>query len=402
MPLLRPILLTLLLAVGAVVLAACGSDPTATPRPTNTPAPAATATPTSAPGVPTPTPAPAPTATPVPARDLAEYFDGKTITLEVGFSPGGGYDAFARVFAKFAPNHFPGTPRFVVRNIPGGGGERVFKAIYDEDADGTHIAVTHSRFFKRELLGTDVPFLDLDKTIFLGSPSAVATSTAIFVKKDFATTWEEATAKGLTTGATAVGDTGGIAGAFVQALGGPLKVVYGYGGSSEIAAAFDRGEITGSSRGNYTTAPALFPEWIENKSIVPIVAYGAPPEDDPIFVDYVVNQLGAEIPPNIKDVWDATDAQWAVYDATETVNDIASRAFLLKEGTPDDIVAALTEAFQATVEDPGFVAGALALGRVAGYASGEEILAGLKAGKDVLDADPSLVALFAELAGADE
>ena len=76
--------------------------------------------------------------------------------------------------------------------------------------------------------------------------------------------------------------------------------------------------------------------------------------------------------------------------------------FLLKEGTPADIVAVMEEAFKATVEDPGFIAGNLALGRVAAYASGEEILEGLRAGKAVLDADPSLIALFAELAGADE
>jgi tripartite-type tricarboxylate transporter receptor subunit TctC len=393
--------------MGALVFAACGSDPTATPAPTNTPLSAATATPTLVPGEPTPTPQPATptpaaaTATPVPERDMAAYFDNKTITLEVGFSPGGGYDAFSRIFGKFAPKHFPGNPRFLIRNLPGAGGERVLKAIYDEYPDGTHIAVTHSRFFKRELLGTDVPYLDLDKTIFLGSPSAVSTSTAIYVFKDFAMTWEEATEKGLVTGATAVGDTGGLAGAFVQALGGPVKVVYGYGGTSEIAAAFDRREISGSSRGNYSSAASLFPEWVENQSIVPIVQYGAPPEDDPMFVEYMA-QLGVEMPPNIKDVWQATDAQWSVYDATETVNDMTSRTFLLKEGTPADIVAVMKQAFKATVEDPGFIAGNQALGRTAGYASGEEILAGLQAGKAVLDADPSLVSLFAQLAGADE
>ena len=121
----RPLLIMAFLALGALVFAACGTDPTATPRPTNTPKPVPTATPvptptaTLAPGVPTPTPAPTATPsppTPTPSRDMEAYFDGQTIRVTVGFSPGGGYDAFGRLFGAFAAKHFPGTPKFVVRN----------------------------------------------------------------------------------------------------------------------------------------------------------------------------------------------------------------------------------------------------------------------------------------------
>ena len=110
--------LTLLGAVFAVVLAACGGDdPTATPT-----QPPATATPTAtlAPGVPTPTPAPAtptPAATPTPSFDAEAYFKGKTIRLMVGYNPGGGTDAQARFMSKAWSSYIPGKPRMIVTNM---------------------------------------------------------------------------------------------------------------------------------------------------------------------------------------------------------------------------------------------------------------------------------------------
>src|SRR5262249_61143721 len=50
-------------------------------------------------------------------------FKGKTVTILVGTSPGGGYDAYARMLARFLPKHLPGST-VMVKNMTGGGGER--------------------------------------------------------------------------------------------------------------------------------------------------------------------------------------------------------------------------------------------------------------------------------------
>src|SRR5262249_30929090 len=57
-------------------------------------------------------------ATPAAAQD---FYRGKTITIMVGFSPGGGFDINARVLARHLGRHIPGNPAVVVQNMPGAG-----------------------------------------------------------------------------------------------------------------------------------------------------------------------------------------------------------------------------------------------------------------------------------------
>src|SRR5690349_4487293 len=57
-------------------------------------------------------------ATPAVAQD---FYRGKTITVLVGFSPGGGFDINARVLARHIGKHIPGNPTVVIQNMPGAG-----------------------------------------------------------------------------------------------------------------------------------------------------------------------------------------------------------------------------------------------------------------------------------------
>ncbi|MXW30900.1 MAG: hypothetical protein F4Z88_09310 [Chloroflexi bacterium] len=146
----------------SLVLAACGGEePTATPRPAATPTPTAMmaaeptptammteeATPTPLPeGVTaapaTPTPTVRPTATPLPVDpgfDAEGYFSGKTISMMVGFNPGGGTDAQARFMSRAWPKFIPGNPRIVVRNLTPVVVERNF--VWNSKPDGLTLAL---------------------------------------------------------------------------------------------------------------------------------------------------------------------------------------------------------------------------------------------------------------------
>jgi len=55
-------------------------------------------------------------------RAAAPYYEGKTIRIIVGTSPGGGYDTYTRLIARHLGNHIPGGPSIIVDNMPGAGG----------------------------------------------------------------------------------------------------------------------------------------------------------------------------------------------------------------------------------------------------------------------------------------
>ena len=387
----RPILVTLLALTGLLVMAACGSDPTATPTrgaPTATPAPGETPQPTATP-------------TPEPSFDAAEYFGGERIRIMVGFSPGGGYDTSARAFAAVASRHFPGNPEFIIENRPGSGGELVFGLVNQAYPDGLTASNMHPRFMKRELLGVDVPFFDLATVKWVGAPTSVITGSAYYVNCNIAETWEDVLALGreVTEGATAPGDTGSLGSSFAALLGEPIELVYGYGGTSEIMAGFDRGELDGTNRGNYTQAPRLFPEWIEDGILCPVMRWGATPEEDPLFAEYILETLGKEMPDHVFDITGADQGERAVYNASLVANEMLSRAVWLHPDTPDHIYQVWIESFEATINDPEFAEIMAAAGLEAGYLSPTEAEGFLDEASSTLAGSEELRAMFSELAG---
>src|SRR5260370_19890806 len=49
-------------------------------------------------------------------------FKDKTVTMIIGYAPGGGTDASGRTIAPFIGKHLPGNPTIVVQNVPGADG----------------------------------------------------------------------------------------------------------------------------------------------------------------------------------------------------------------------------------------------------------------------------------------
>jgi len=49
------------------------------------------------------------------------FYKGKTIRIVVGFSAGGGYDAYARLIARHLSKYVPGNPTVAVENMAGAG-----------------------------------------------------------------------------------------------------------------------------------------------------------------------------------------------------------------------------------------------------------------------------------------
>ena len=52
------------------------------------------------------------------------FYNGKTVRIIVGSTPGGFYDRWARLLSRYLPKYIPGNPNFVVQNMPGSDGSR--------------------------------------------------------------------------------------------------------------------------------------------------------------------------------------------------------------------------------------------------------------------------------------
>ena len=67
---------------------------------------------------------------PARADAVADFYRSKSIQLVLGYGPGGGYDVYARVIARYLGKYIPGNPAVVVINMPGAGSLRATNFLY--------------------------------------------------------------------------------------------------------------------------------------------------------------------------------------------------------------------------------------------------------------------------------
>jgi tripartite-type tricarboxylate transporter receptor subunit TctC len=102
----------------------------------------------------------------------APYFEGKVITIIVGYAPGGMYDRIARVLAKNLPKHIPGKPSVIVQNMPGGSSMIAANHLANKaDPDGLTILATSRSIVFMQILKADGVRYDVKKFGWLGSAS---------------------------------------------------------------------------------------------------------------------------------------------------------------------------------------------------------------------------------------
>ena len=56
---------------------------------------------------------------PALSAGVEEFYKGRTISLVIGYSVGGGYDLYARLLARHMGQYIPGHPTIVPQNLTG-------------------------------------------------------------------------------------------------------------------------------------------------------------------------------------------------------------------------------------------------------------------------------------------
>jgi tripartite-type tricarboxylate transporter receptor subunit TctC len=323
------------------------------------------------------------------ADAVAEFYKGRQVSMIVGYTSGGGYDVYGRLFARHLGRHIPGNPNVVVQNMPGAGSLRAVNHLYNAaPKDGTAIAI-----FARDmpLLGIiahnpNVRY-DARKFTWLGSSSSYADDAYfLWVRKDAPLTSIEALRRrdgpALVLGGTAEGASGNdVALVLRDALGLNTKLITGYPDSNGLFLAVDRREVYGRYVGLSATASS-HSVWLRPDSNMLTLLQ---------FARLTRHKDFASV-PTAREL--ATDDKGRALIALAELPYRLSRPFAAPPGIPADRAKALQDAFMAAHRDPLFLADAEKMKVDISPITGTEVLSAIE---DIASAPPELLDRFKKI-----
>jgi tripartite-type tricarboxylate transporter receptor subunit TctC len=274
---------------------------------------------------------------------VAEFYQGRTVTVVVGSNAAGGYDTFARAVARYMGKHIPGIPTLIVRNMPGAGGMMAANFLYNNaDKDGSVIGLVQNNTPFEPLFGTKEARYDPVRFNWLGSPS-VETAMVLLWHAAPVNSVAELKAREVAVGVSGANSTPAFFTRLLNAtLGTRMKPINGYPGQNDVLLAMERREIDGHPSAFFSSVRSTRPTWLRDKTAKAIVQYGAEKlaelPDVPFAPDLVGND-GDRL------VMQAAFAPLAL-----------GRPLLMPPGVAAERVAALRAAFAATMADPDFLA----------------------------------------------
>ncbi|MDB5594945.1 MAG: tripartite tricarboxylate transporter family receptor [Hyphomicrobiales bacterium] len=292
------------------------------------------------------------------AQKEEDFFKGKTISVLIGFGPGGANDVWARLLARHMPRHIPGEPGMVPQNVPGAGTLKLANQLYAvAPRDGTVFGLISRGIPIEPLLGGSNVQLDPQAMTWIGSPDK-DTSVCAARKDAKVKTMADLRTTELAMGATGSGADTAIYPEFLaDFLGMKFKTIKGYPGSNEIVMAMERNEVQGICVA------------FQSISRTRMFHDG---ELNILFQAGLVKDPG--IPPDVPLATDMTTNK-ADIDALRLFLARAAlgRPFVAPPGLPPERAEILRRAFMETMKDPAFIAEALRLKLTVEPISGDEI-----------------------------
>jgi len=299
----------------------------------------------------------------------ASYYEGQTITIVVGYKPGGGYDQYARLLAKHLPKYIPGNPTIIVQNMPGGGSVIAANYVYaTAKPDGLTIGTFNNSLVFNQLTKSRGVRFDLTKFAWIGSVASDVAVVAIRSDLPYKTAADLRKAKEIVVGATGTGDTSYVVPIFLKEYAAiPFKIIVGYSSSSDVMLAIERKEVDGRA-GSYV-------------SILPFIERGLV---RPLIRSNVDIAAVRNLP---------TDESLAVSAKGKAVMAVRSgpeqmyRPYVAPPGTPDATIKILRDAFAKVTLDKALLADAKKSEMAIQFTPADDVL---KIIRDVLNQPPEI------------
>src|SRR5690606_27946981 len=111
-----------------------------------------------------------------------DYYQGKRITIVVGYNPGGGIDTAGRLMAKHLGRFIPGNPTIIVQNMEGGAGIIAANYLARANPDGLTLAVPGRIWFVVGVVKNPSAKFDPATLTYVGSTGSV--NSALWMRPD--------------------------------------------------------------------------------------------------------------------------------------------------------------------------------------------------------------------------
>ncbi len=319
------------------------------------------------------------------ADDVASFYKGRTVTIDIGYSAGGGYDLYARTLARHLGDHIPGNPSVVPQNMPGAGSLKAVNYLANvAPKDGTVIATFARGMAMQPLFDKTGIEFDAQKLNWIGSITNEV-SVCAFRSNSGVHTWHDMLTKSYTVGGTGSGsDTDVFPDVLRHMFHMKIKLVTGYPGGKDVLLAMQRGEVNGRCGWSWSSVVSTSYALYQKKEIVIPVQLALKKHPDL---------------PNVPLIMDLTKdpkerAALKLIFGRQSV----ARPYATAPGVPADRVAALRKAFDDTMKDKAFLEEAEKTKLEVQPVSGEEVQALVA---ELYQSPPDVVKLAAEAVKGD-
>lgn len=270
----------------------------------------------------------------------ADYFAGKTITVQVPSGSGGTYHVYCQLVQRNIGNYIPGKPKTLIQNMPGAGGAKSASYMANVAPKGGEFVAMAAPGIVTTPLVRKVRY-DARKFEWLGAPAARAAG-VFYWHTSGITNLQQILDKETTIASSGFASSGSIFPRLVNAtLGAKMKIILGYKGGGAMNLSIEKEETMG--RNNFLSGfTGVRPTWLPQKKVIPIIMYG-PRSTSPY----------AQGVPHLADLLKPGTMEHKMFTVLNT-NLRVGQAFYVPPGAPKHVVSILEKAFVKMMDDPEF------------------------------------------------
>ena len=293
------------------------------------------------------------------------FYEGKTVKVIIG--PGGGYDYWGRLLARYMAKYVPGNPAFIVQNMPGAGSVIATNYVYNvAKPDGLTIGMPTQQIYMGEFVSNPEVKFQMRKFLWIGSPDR--NPAILYMRADAPYKSIDDVVKSKI--APKCGGTGWESSSLIVALddaiGAKFELVLGYQEANQVDLAVVRGEVVCRDLG----LTAHF-------SREPFLSWHAKGFDRHLLQTGRKRDPRAADTPTIFELMDqykTTDINRRAVEVL-TAGEEFGHPMMAPPGTPPDRVKILREAYAKAMRDPELIAEAQKARWSIEPVSGEELQA---------------------------